>query len=167
MKDYNRDFFKLSFDKGNTEFYVNEKKKTVTCKVECTLLVPYSWDSPVNIYPKSFYIVATARCCENDVFDVERGKRIAMAKAENKAYTQAQCYLAEQLEHLTFMSVRIRNFAEKTSHQCTHNVEYIDRMSNTSNPDYKEILTGVKSGKTFYKFGKDNVEKKTFEFHVK
>jgi hypothetical protein len=40
-------------------------------------------------------------------------------------------------------------------------------MSNTSNPDYKEILTGVKSGKTFYKFGKDNVEKKTFEFQVK
>jgi hypothetical protein len=109
MKDYNRDFFKLSFDKRNTKFYVNEKKKTVTCKVECDLIPPYLWDSPVNIYPKSFYIIATARCCEGDVFDVERGKRIAMAKAENKAYTRAQSYLAEQLEYLTFMSERIRH----------------------------------------------------------
>lgn len=151
MKNYNRDYFKLSFDKEDTQFYVNEKKKSVTCKVTCVLHVPYSWESPVHIPWKCFNITATTKCCDSDVFDVERGKRIAMAKAENKAYSQAASYLFEQLKHLMFFQTSIYKFLEKTDHQCAHNEEYIDSVSNPKSPNYKENLTGVKSGTTIYK----------------
>jgi hypothetical protein len=148
MKDYNRDFFKLSFDKEDTLFYVNEKKKTVTCKLRCVLYPPFAWDSPVQIPTKCFSIVATTKCCDSDVFDAERGKRIAMAKAENKAYTQAASYLFDYLNHLLFFQTAMRKFFDKTDHQCEHNEGYIDMISNPKNPNYKEELKGVKNGVT-------------------
>lgn len=148
MKNYNRDYCKLLFDKEDTQFYVNEKKKTVTCKVTCVLHVPYSWESPVDMLGRTFHIVATTKCCDSDVFDVERGKRIAMAKAENKAYTQAATYLFEHLKHFMFFQTSIYKFLDKTDHQCAHNEEYIDMISNPKNPNYKKELKGVKNGVT-------------------
>jgi hypothetical protein len=150
MKDYNRDYFKLSFDKEDTCFYVNTKKRTVTCKVACRLEVPFSWESPVEIGGRYMNIVATAKCCKGDEFDVERGKRIALAKAENKAYRQAASYLFDQLKHLLFFQNGIRVFLEKADKQCEHNDNYIDMISNTQNPNYKESVSDVKNGDTIY-----------------
>ena len=49
MKNYNRNNFKLSFKKNRTQFFVNEKKGTVSCIVTAHLVCPHSWYSPVVI----------------------------------------------------------------------------------------------------------------------
>lgn len=150
MKNYNRNDFKLTFDKQNTQFFVNEKKGTVSCIITAYLVTPssYDWDSPVSISSKVFKYTGVAKCHADDTFDVERGKRIAMAKAENKIYLKAVAYLEKEQEHIIFMNKAITEFTEKAYHQCTHNVEYIESVSNPEHPKYKKTVTKVKSGIT-------------------
>lgn len=148
MKNYIRNNFKLSFEKNRTQFFVNEKKGTVSCVVTAYLVCPYSWNSPVVINGVAIKGTGVAKCHADDTFDVERGKRIAMAKAENKAYLKAVSYLEEQREHLVFMNNAIEAFLSKAYHQCNHNDDYMDSISNTEHPKYKKNITKVKNGCT-------------------
>ena len=148
MKNYNRNNFKLSFEKNRTQFFVNEKKGTVSCVVSARLICPCSWDSPVMINGVEISCTGVAKCHADDTFDVERGKRIAMAKAENKVYLKAVAYLEEKQKHLVFMNNAIETFSSKAYHQCSHNVDYMDSISNTEHPKYKKNITKVKSGCT-------------------
>lgn len=148
MKHYNQNNFKLSFNKNRTQFFVNEKKGTVSCIISAYLVCPYSWNSPVVIGCLEINCTGIAKCHADDTFDVERGKRIAMAKAENKAYLKAVSYLEEKQKHLVFMNDAIEAFSSKAYHQCNHNVDYMDSISNTDHPRYKKNITKVKSGCT-------------------
>ena len=80
---YSRDDFKLSFLKNKAQFFVNEKKRIVSCVVEGELQSPYNWNSSVSIGYPTLKGTGVATCKDGDVFDVERGKRIALAVAEN------------------------------------------------------------------------------------
>ena len=148
MMNYNRNNFKLRFEKERTQFFVNEKKGTVSCVVMAYLNTPYSWGSPVIIGGQTIKGTGVAKCHADDTFDIERGKRIAMAKAENKAYLKAVSYLEAQQEHLMFMNKAIVDFTEKAYHQCAHNVDYMDSVSNPEHPKYKKEITKVKRGIT-------------------
>lgn len=148
MKGYNRDNFKLSFEKSNTIFYVNEKKKTVVCVLKSFLNAPYNRDSPIDIYSKYIESVGIAKCCGNDVFDIERGKRIALTKAEDNAYANALKYLGEQRKYLVEMTSMIDSFKNKAKHQFVHNQDYIDSVSNVNHERYKSEVLPVKRGVT-------------------
>ena len=145
MKNYNRSDFKLRFEKNKTQFFVNKKKGTVSCVVTSYLLCPYSWNSPIMINGVSINGTGVAKCHADDTFDIERGKRIAMAKAENKAYLKAVSYLEEQQEHLMFINNAIEAFSNKAYHQCNHNDDYMDSVSNTEHPKYKKELKEIKN----------------------
>ena len=148
MKAYIRNDFKLSFIKDYTEFYVNEKKGTVTCIVTAQFLVPYSFDAPIVINSEMVKGVGTAKCSGNDTFDVDRGKRIALAKAENNCYKNAMSYLSDSEAHLRHMLNRIYKFYDKAVAQCEHNKEYIDRISDVDNPEYKKNISKINHGIT-------------------
>lgn len=150
MKGYNRKDFRLSFNKTNTVFRINKKKGVIRCTIEGYLKTPYSWSSPVAIYGEDITATGTARCSKDDVFDEERGKRIALAKAENKAYNLAMSYLATKREHLAFMIDAIDKFDIHSQKQCIHNLGYIESVSNEEHPRYNKKITTVKSGTTYY-----------------
>lgn len=149
MKNYNRNDFKLSFFKEDTEFYVNEKKKTVACTIVGLLNTPCEFhfrnDVPFVIESERFTATGVAKCSDTDVFDVERGKRIALAKAENKVYRKASCYLFGLQKHLSFLSSGIDKFLSKSFNQCSHNDEFIQTISDVNHPDYKGNISPMKT----------------------
>ena len=150
MKGYNRNDFRLSFSKSNTIFRVNKQKGVICCTIEGFLKTPQAWASPISIYGEIIKTTGVARCNKNDKFDVERGKRVALAKAENKAYNVAIKYLKERREHMAFMIDAIDKFDIHAQRQCIHNIEYVESVTNETHPKYKKDITSVKSGITHY-----------------
>ena len=146
MKNYTRTNFKLTFEKSHTCFYVNEKKKTVACKMCGIMKPPHSDDyyTPIDLLHEEIEGVGVAKCCAEDTFDVERGKRIAMARAENNAYKNALKRLMEINEHLLLHIKAIVNFEKKAINQCVHNVDYIESINNPEHSRYKKDLRPLK-----------------------
>lgn len=146
MKNYRRSDFKLSFTKSDTCFFVNEKNKTIECKMYGILIPPLtnSYRTPVDIFAEKVEGVGIAKCCDEDVFDVERGKRIAMARAENNAYKNALKHLMGINEHLLLHIKAIANFEKKAIYQCLHNTDYIESIDNPEHSRYKKDLRPLK-----------------------
>ena len=146
MKNYTRTNFKLSLHKCHTCFFVNEENKTVVCKMCGIIIPPHSKDynAPINLLMEEVEGVGTAKCCNEDVFDVERGKRIAMARAENNAYKNALKRLREINDHVILYLKAILNFEKKAIGQCTHNIDYIESINNPEHPRYKKELREIK-----------------------
>ena len=137
---FNRSDIKISFNNDGTRFYVNEEKGTVVCSVEAYLLVPTNWDSCVVIPGAHFTEKGIAKCAPGDTFDVERGKRIALARAENNAYIDAMNYLTDYYDKLSVMLQAITAFGDKAYRCCAHNEDYIDSLSFENHPNYRKEL---------------------------
>lgn len=133
---------KLSFKEP--EFYVNEAKRTVTCVLKYRMrstsddgynnlwsalccMSDHVLDEDTNVLRYGFMVSETAVAGPMDEFDVEKGKRIARAKAEASAYkyTAKALYkvMGEALKVLTDSSAE---FITKASVVYTHNKEYIE-----------------------------------------
>lgn len=113
---------KVSFF-GEPEFYVNEKKRTVACRLSgCLCGIGFT---NIGI---CFDKTAVARCSPTDMFDVELGKRIAHAKAENMAYKFAINACKERLAETANLSKNIEKFIGKGLSCRSHNVDYIERL---------------------------------------
>jgi hypothetical protein len=151
--NYSRDDFKISFRKNDVQFFVNEKKNIVMCVIEGELQSPYSWTSPVSIGYPNLKGKGVATCDSNDVFDVERGKRIALAVAENDVYSQAKTYLSNVLKELQFFTKKISDFKEKSDRCREHNKDYITSIHDKNHPMYKTNVDKFKHG---YTNGKPN-----------
>ena len=81
-------------------YIVNPEKKVVVCVLECDMQLQKhpAW---IDIYPKmwanlplvdlcgTFKVRAIARCNEEDAFNEEVGKRIALSRAKGKAFATA------------------------------------------------------------------------------
>ena len=150
MKGYNRNNFKLSFEKERMEFIVNEVTGRITCVIWAKLLQPKSEQSPIKLDDMRFIVSARTTCTPNDTFDIERGKRIAMTKAENRLNMRASRWVRKQLEHINFMATEMSKFDESLRKQVAHNLGYIERISNPKDPNYKKEVTPVKNGTTRY-----------------
>lgn len=80
------------------DYRVNEEKRTVACILTCNMqlrkhpaydnYIHYQWTKRMPKVNSSgrFTVSATAKCNEEDVFDVEIGKRIAESRAKQKAF---------------------------------------------------------------------------------
>ena len=152
---YSRSDIKLKFFKDEVEFYVNKKKGVVTCKIKALLDTPFDWKKKVYLDNKDIVGIGIAKCLEGDIFDEERGKRIALAKAENDAYDKASNYLCEYLDEMSKLTMLIFNFIDKAGRHEAHNLDYIESIHNPEHSMYKEIVTKIKSGTTN---GKPNCE---------
>lgn len=151
--NYSRDDFKLSFRKNDVQFFVNEKKNIVMCVIEGELQSPFAWNSSVSIGYQTLKGKGIATCDSNDVFDVERGKRIALAVAENDVYSQAKTYLSNVMKELQFFTKKISNFKIKSDRFREHNKVYINSVHDKNHPMYKETVSKIKHG---YTNGKPN-----------
>lgn len=124
---------KLSFKNERTKFFVNEKKRTVTCTMEGFLKVrdegmfvlKYPYYPVDNTFVKG---VGVAKCDPRDVFDVELGKSIARARAEADAYLKAKRRLSDQYDIAVAYLKALTDFEEKAYRCAAHNDEFVDRL---------------------------------------
>lgn len=145
-----KNYFKVSFNSDKydttTKFYVNEKKRTVVCVLEGFLNVP-EYRNGVWVDNKYFKAYGVAKCSPEDTFDAERGKRIAMAKAENQIYLDALRHIEPYVNNMNDVISAFVKFNEKVYRTCAHNEDYIDRLSCPSHPDYVTDLADLKKRK--------------------
>ena len=147
MKGYNRNNIKISY-LGEPHYYVNEKKRTVTCNLLGMLVGPTfnsDWDN-INFPSPMYNIFATAYCREEDKFDIERGKRIALSKAENNMYNTAMLEVSNVAERLDFMRNACDEFAKKAIACQSHNIDYIDSLTMPAHPKYSNKPLPEKKG---------------------
>lgn len=122
---------KLSFD--NPKYVVNEKKGIVICYL--------GFD--VN-YSNELYSLFAYKCCDRqcrhhrvkaftvikntDTFDAVKGKKVALAKAENKAYLKVQNYVKMAEKDFSKILQTISNYNRKVDKVVKHNLEYLKQF---------------------------------------
>jgi hypothetical protein len=148
MKGFSKNNAKLVFKKDEITFVVNEEKRTIKCVIKSHIAMPFNTKSPVQITNKDFITEGIAKCHKEDVFEEERGKRIALSKAENNAYKKAMKYLKEQKNYLEFFATIINEFIDKGERQCIHNEDYMLSVTEPTHKYFKEKITTFKRGKT-------------------
>ena len=140
--------FKVRFE-GEPMFHINEKKGVVTCRLKCFLETPSTqafWLDYPHICNTNISGIGIAKCNKEDVFDENRGKRIALARAENDCYLKAARYLNEQGAMLNSLLCGIEEFTDKAYGCCAHNDDYVDSLVFASHPFYKKDVTAPKRG---------------------
>ena len=71
-------------------------------------------------------VKGTARCCPEDEYDFKTGKRIALARAEIKAYKYFKPYLKNVAELYKIISDNAHIAEVKLGEQIAHNNRYIE-----------------------------------------
>ena len=127
----------------NRKVMVRKDQRKVYAKVEWYLKTPYPFDDMLRLaslgkndspFDSGIRGVSTgvAICSPEDDFETEKGKKIAMAKAESNAYLSAGTTLSKRFMALTTLSGTfddmIDAFDEKIEGVNTHNKEYIRRV---------------------------------------
>lgn len=147
MVRFNRNDIKISFDERPL-FFVNEAKKTVVCKLSGEVCLPQGdWFVPSLSIDCDVCVTGVAKCNGDDVFDVNRGKRIALAKAENKAYLTVLHRAEDAAKDLQVLINAVDEFADKTYRCCAHNEDYIEKLSYPAHPDYIVNVPKPKRGR--------------------
>ncbi len=132
------DIFKLSF--AHTKYVVDDEKRTVTAKVSVKFpaLVKskhfnynnndfHDVRAAFRKYPKTF--IGKATCNPNDTFDIEKGKKIARARADKMAYDCFNIYIKEMIDF--YMDIFCKGFRtlQKISDIKYKKKEYLDSLT--------------------------------------
>lgn len=135
---------------GEPEFFVNEEKKTVTCKLRGGLVMPFKMFKSMKYlgngsFDEQKIVTATAKCCPEDAFDIDKGKRIALAKAENKI-TYYFCDNVVDKVYSTIVSkltACCEDFRLRSYKFAEHNHVYIEDLSNDVFKVKKPLNKGI------------------------
>lgn len=125
ISTYDRNDIKIRF--FNPEFYINEKKQTVTCKLYFRAEAPYIIRALTKCC-MSKTVIATATLKHNDVFNVNVGKKIALAKAENMAYSIVNNLITDAYKNILNVTKAISDFRYKATRVKEHNIEYMKKF---------------------------------------
>lgn len=134
----NKDNIKLSFSYAPS-FFINLKKGVVVCKLQAFIVGDYC------VMPMSVTGTGIAKCSKDDAFDEDKGMRIALAKAENKCYLNANRYLEMCRDEMLNTLKKIDDFGMKAYRCCAHNEEYIDSVSIKDHPRYVEKVNPLRN----------------------
>lgn len=127
-----RNNIKISFEKPI--YAVDEKNGVVVCTLRYKAKAPniVIFASRGTIHGNPWYmnqsVKAVARVKDNDTFDVNIGKKVSLAKAENLAYSNVKNWM--MLTHKEVVkTVRVmKDFKDKAEKVRAHNVEYIKKF---------------------------------------
>jgi hypothetical protein len=135
------DVFKLSF--VHTKYDVDEKNRTVIAKVKVKFpafakskhfIRPNNDFHDVRAafrkYPNTF--IGKATCNPNDTFDIEKGKKIARARADKMAYNSFNMYIREMID--VYMDIFCKGFRtlQKITDIKYKKKEYLDSLTKDS-----------------------------------
>lgn len=127
-----RNNIKISFEKPI--YAVDEKNGVVVCTLRYKTSAPSTiiFASRGTIHDNPWYTIqsvkAVAKVKDNDTFDVNIGKKVSLAKAENLAYSNVKNWM--MLAHKEVVkTVRVmKDFKDKAEKVRAHNVEYIKKF---------------------------------------
>lgn len=119
------------------QFFVNEGNKTVTCKLDAVLdnsIMKILSDDALIAFDDHLSAATTAKCSPNDVFVIDRGKRIAMARAENKIYRQAHSRMNHWMTIFAKLVTKLGHSSNKFMDYSYRNDDYIQQISDSNHP---------------------------------
>lgn len=121
---------KLSFSRAKYQTVGN----TVYCTLQYTVNVPGACSDMIATFMPNDYAVYTvtgkATCNDDDVFDKQLGREIANARAEAKAYKQAQTLINKQVKDVIKKYYdMVLEFDEKADFIQKHDEEYVAEIS--------------------------------------
>lgn len=123
---------KVSMHPENINFEYNDR--TVTCKIHWFVRMPNKYWPALG--PIFGCVKGTATCHPEDTYNPEIGKKVALAKAEAKAYKQAQKIIIMKLKKMTDLYLGIiemaDEFDERAEHAVQHNKEFIDKITSNA-----------------------------------
>lgn len=112
------------------KYTVNEAQGTVTCELQYYVVFPEFVITLLGNCP-SYYpstVIATAKVCSEDTFNEKTGKRVALAKAEAKAYKKVEKYCFKKCGQLGKVYNKLYDFYAKAQLVVDHNSEYIKKF---------------------------------------
>jgi phage FluMu protein Com len=104
-------------------FIIN--KKATTCALECKLRTDNKFAFP------DIYVGKVSHCHPDDNFDANIGTKLALARAEMKAYKVAKKYAKCRLMEYYKKTKELESFIDKSNKSIEHNKEYIKKLINT------------------------------------
>ena len=120
---------KLSFSRAKYQTVGN----TVYCTLQYTVNVPGSYSDAIAIVPNdklTYTVTGKATCNGDDVFNKWLGREIANARAEAKAYKQAQVLMNKQVKEVVKKYYdMVLEFDEKADFIQRHDAEYVEELS--------------------------------------
>ena len=127
---FNSSKIKLSFSRAKYKTEGN----TVYCTLQYTVNIPGSYSDAIAIMNNDeqiYTVTAKATCNGDDVFNKQLGREIANARAEAKAYKQAQTLVNKQVKEVIkrYYDMTLE-FDEKADFIQKHDAEYVAEISN-------------------------------------
>ena len=114
------------------QYTIAENNKAVICHLTCDVDAPegllYGYESYL-LYPltkKVYKGVAIAK--DGDTFDVNIGKKVALAKAENLAYKRINNFFKKYYKIYTDATKAIKDFDAKSKRVINHNISYMSKF---------------------------------------
>ena len=117
--------FRLSFD-SHPKFYENLEKKVITCILLGHLT------SPFGVGYKNIEGLGIARCHPDDVFDVEKGRKVAMLKAKINIRKKALNELLPNMMELNDIYLDGLNFFDRATTHEDYDRQYIKKITSNS-----------------------------------
>ena len=127
---FNSSKIKLSFYKVKYKTEGN----TVYCTLQYTINIPGAYSDAIAIVPNdklTYTVTGKATCNGDDIFNKQLGREIANARAEAKAYKQAQTLVNKQMKEIIkrYYDMSLE-FDEKADFIQKHDAEYVAEISN-------------------------------------
>lgn len=127
-----RNNIKISFQQP--KYIVDEANGVVICKLKFIADVPtiVLYASKCAIHESPMHMTQTAKAVvftkDNDTFDVNIGKKLSLAKAENQAYTYVKNLVNTTKNELCNGIAAIIDFENKTKKVREHNIAYMRKF---------------------------------------
>lgn len=114
------------------EYFINRENKTVTCKMNYDLSLPIDLliisDTILSKDNRSHIVAkATTTCHGEDVFDIQKGMKVALAKAEINAERQVSKFMRRIQKRMDDITSIINDRIAECAINCEHNYEYLER----------------------------------------
>lgn len=145
MYNFNYDGSKFKLQISNEQYFINEEKRTITVVADVRVSVPEfitrtikeeqlpngyapAWET---LFWEGEYIRMrhTAKCSPDDTWDEEKGRKIALAALEAKAYRSMAKRLAKWADKFNTFLIQVDNligeFMEKSKSAAEHDEKYI------------------------------------------
>lgn len=133
---------RLKIKYGTPEYVVKEENKVVICYLHYSFenwdrrmkqLVSSTFnfedfDDIVPLYGAYAKVKAVVRCKGDDVFDIQKGKKIALAKAENKVEMRV-LYILNNINNFFIESAfAVKQRMVDSVNNIKHNIDYISKF---------------------------------------
>lgn len=121
-----RENFKLAYQ-GKPSYQIDEERKSVKCHLTVKIITPDSLYANKIMDTTVISANGYSKCDDKDKFDVNVGKKIALARAESLAYHKAEVLINQcVLDAYNFIDAA-EIFADKSNFVQAHNKNYVTR----------------------------------------